>query len=525
MAKSAIDTDVLIIGGGLAGLTLAKQLREARNDLSVTIMERNQHPLPLAAHKVGESSVEIGAHYFSDTVGLKDYLADKHLRKFGLRFFFGDHQDQIEKADEIGGSSLFGVPSYQLDRGLLENDLARFASESGAQFFDNTKVQSVDKPNGHYAAKYRNGSSEGTIKARWVIDAASRASVLKRGMGLKKPNDHAVNAVWFRVAERVKIDDWSDDQDWHDRCAPYERWLSTNHLMGPGYWVWLIPLGPGATSIGIVADPRLHPLEEINTLEKSLAWLDKRHPKCAQAVRDGDVLDFKFLKHFSHDSERVFSSEQWGLTGEAGVFLDPFYSPGSDFIGLSNTMLTDLVTRDFGGENITVRSQVLERVYYSLYRGTLDIYQDQYPGFGDSRLMVLKTTWDYAYYWGIQAQLFFQNLITDIHLLAELGPELENAQKLSMRLQQTFREYGAQAIQRPCRGVFFDQQKIPCMPRLNIELLDKLDRDQMKQRIRENIEFLEELAVRLEALLDPESSEPDSYEREHLGDLRERLTA
>ena len=31
--------------------------------------------------------------------------------------------------------------------------------------------------------------------------------------------------------------------------------------------------------------------------------------------------------------------------GEAGAFLDPFYSPGSDFIAISNTLSTDLITR------------------------------------------------------------------------------------------------------------------------------------------------------------------------------------
>ncbi len=38
-----------------------------------------------------------------------------------------------------------------------------------------------------------------------------------------------------------------------------ERWLSTNHLCGPGYWVWLIPLASGSHSVGIVADEKHAP--------------------------------------------------------------------------------------------------------------------------------------------------------------------------------------------------------------------------------------------------------------------------
>jgi glycine/D-amino acid oxidase-like deaminating enzyme len=59
--------DVLITGGGLAGLTLALQLRQRFPDIDIRVLERKRHPVPEAAHKVGESSVEIGANYF-DTV-------------------------------------------------------------------------------------------------------------------------------------------------------------------------------------------------------------------------------------------------------------------------------------------------------------------------------------------------------------------------------------------------------------------------------------------------------------------------
>jgi 2-polyprenyl-6-methoxyphenol hydroxylase-like FAD-dependent oxidoreductase len=63
--------DVIILGGGLAGLTLALQLRQRLPDLKVLVLERRSHPVPEAAHKVGESSVEIGAHYFENVLGLK----------------------------------------------------------------------------------------------------------------------------------------------------------------------------------------------------------------------------------------------------------------------------------------------------------------------------------------------------------------------------------------------------------------------------------------------------------------------
>ena len=62
--------DVVIMGGGLAGLTLALQLKGRFPDLAVLVLERRKHPVPHATHKVGESSVEIGAHYFDTVLGL-----------------------------------------------------------------------------------------------------------------------------------------------------------------------------------------------------------------------------------------------------------------------------------------------------------------------------------------------------------------------------------------------------------------------------------------------------------------------
>ena len=49
--------DVIITGGGLAGLCLARQLRQEHPDISVLVAEKKKHPVPEAAHKVGESSV------------------------------------------------------------------------------------------------------------------------------------------------------------------------------------------------------------------------------------------------------------------------------------------------------------------------------------------------------------------------------------------------------------------------------------------------------------------------------------
>ena len=94
--------DVVILGGGLAGLTLALQLKRRLGDIDVVVLERRAHPVPPAAHKVGESTVEIGAHYFAETLGLRAHLDAEQIRKFGFRFFFCEGRSDLENVTELG---------------------------------------------------------------------------------------------------------------------------------------------------------------------------------------------------------------------------------------------------------------------------------------------------------------------------------------------------------------------------------------------------------------------------------------
>lgn len=61
--------DVAILGGGMAGLTLALQIQQSRPATRIIVIEKQEHPVPEAAHKVGESTVEIASHYLRDVLG------------------------------------------------------------------------------------------------------------------------------------------------------------------------------------------------------------------------------------------------------------------------------------------------------------------------------------------------------------------------------------------------------------------------------------------------------------------------
>jgi flavin-dependent dehydrogenase len=494
--------DVAIIGGGLAGLTLSLQLRRRFPDISIGVIERRAHPVPPGAHKVGESTVEIGAHYFASTLGLAEHLETSQIRKFGFRFFFSEGRSDLENVTELGVSHVLPTPTYQIDRGLFENFLGSEARRQGVAFVDQATVRGIDlgSDDALHTVHFDADGDAATLQARWLIDSSGRAGLLKRKLGLELDNAHAANAVWFRIDDRLEIDGWCGDRDWQARCTPAERWRSTNHLVGPGYWVWLIPLSSGAHSVGIVVDAAMHPLEEMNTLDKALVWLARHQPVVAQecAARRDKVMDFLFLRDYSHSCKQVFSGDRWALSGDAGVFLDPFYSPGSDFIAIGNTYICELIALDRAGKPLGPYAHIYQQLFMSFYENTLSIYQNQYPIFGNAEVMPIKVIWDYTYYWGVLCQLVFQGRLCDIALLGELRAEFEQAQQLNRRMQAFFREWHAHSQGRN-DAELLDQSKVDWFVSMNRSLHDTLSREALIARLRENVELMQRLAATISA--------------------------
>jgi flavin-dependent dehydrogenase len=490
--------DAVILGGGLAGLSLAMQLKGEYPDMDVVVLERQARPLPEAAHKVGESTVEIAAHYFADTLDLRDHLESSHIRKFGFRFFFSEGQDDLADVTELGVSAVLPTPSYQIDRGILENYLGDEARRRGIDFRDGVTVRGFDIGKDDAPHTVRASAADGSdtvLHARWLLDASGRAGMIRRKFDFTRDNGHHANAVWFRIDDRLEIDGWCDDAEWKERCRPPERWRSTNHLCGPGYWVWLIPLSSGAHSVGIVADAAMHPIEGMKTFDLAVNWLQKHQPMVAREVvkRREKLLDFAFFRNFSYSCSRMFSSDRWAMTGEAGAFLDPFYSPGSDFIAIANTYITMLVGHDLAGGPVAPWARLYERLFFSFYENTLQMYRGQYPLFGDPEVMPIKVVWDYAYYWGVLCQLMFQNRLGDAALFAALGPELERARVLNIAMQAFFRRWHAVSRQRNT-GVMLDQGELDWFHQMNNGLHDELSHEDLVDRLRTNVALLQSLA-------------------------------
>jgi flavin-dependent dehydrogenase len=491
--------DVVIMGGGLAGLTLARQLRQQSQECQILVVEQNVHPVPEAAHKVGESCSEMGAYYLREVLGLGEYLKAHQLPKLGFRFWYtaGDNTD-ITRRVEFGPANYPPSFSYQLDRGRLENDLGTQLIEAGVDFRSGCKIDEIIiGSGGDHEVVVASPEQNYPVRCRWLVDASGRRGLLKRKMGLAKKVDHDAHAVWFRLNTHIRLDDWSDDPQWQARMPNGNRYLSTNHLMGRGYWTWLIPLSSGSISVGVVADAREHPFDTLNSLEKVRRWLRTYEPQCADAVEANidSFMDFKVMRRYAHDCERVYSPDRWCMTGEAGVFLDPFYSPGSDFIGTSNTYITDLILRDQRGEaGVELRTERYNQAYLAIFREILAIFVHQLPVMGNPLVMSAKGIWDFGRYWSILALAGTHNKLCDLDFMATISADAWRINHLDQRMQAFFRSWDRRE-RREWVSELLKYEEIPYLWKMNHDLTIPLDDDTLRARVAANRALLERLAV------------------------------
>lgn len=515
--SSPDEYDVAIIGGGIAGLTLALQLKKARAATRILVIEKQEHPVPEAAHKVGESTVEIAAHYLRDVLGLGEHLQAQQLPKYGLRMFFSteDNQD-ITRRVELGHAVLppRRVATYQLDRGRLENMLGNELPGQDITFLDGNKVQQIllrPQDNFHHLHIHHTGRDR-EVLARWIVDASGRSTLLQRLLGLTKKVEHNANAVWFRVSHELDVNEWSTDPEWRARIHEGRRALSTNHLMGPGYWIWLIPLSSGSTSVGIVTDARMHNFDEMNLFERALNWLQQHEPQCAREIephRD-EIQDFRVMKNYSYSCEQVFSEERWCLTGEAGVSLDPLYSPGGDLIAIANGLICDLIGHALDGEDIEERAAIHNQLFLLFTNSWRSTYEGQYPILGNAQIMIAKVIWDTAVYWAIPGLLYFHDTFRRAVDSPEILMNLLRFSILSEHVQGFLRDWLTIAPQ-GAMDTFIRYYDFDFMGRLQIGMTAHLSEADLEDQLIQNVHFLERLAGQLvNTVIDLSSQLPTS---------------
>jgi 2-polyprenyl-6-methoxyphenol hydroxylase-like FAD-dependent oxidoreductase len=419
--------DVMIIGAGLAGLALARQLLLYTNKRVLLVDRRTE--FPPAKQKVGEATVQLSAYYYARVLDLEEHLMHEHYLKYNLRFYWktpGKANDCYEHYSQSYIRKLSNINTYQLDRNKFEGEMLRvnlanpnFEFHAGCNDLDVTLAES----GGPHSFSFKTAEREFSGTTRWLVDTSGRGRFLARRLGLATEGKIRHGAHFFWVDGLVDIEKLTSLSPQQirtrpDRCAlgHTPAWQATNHFCAEGLWFWTIPLH-GKTSLGLVYDNRLIPRERIDTIDKLIAWVCEEFPLFARDLPYRRVLHHTALKDFAHDCAQTISPKRWAIAGEAGRFTDPLYSPGGDLISLYNTFITDAVQTEDDNE-LAGKCRLYEQMMEAVYEAYVPTYAISYDALGDQEAFTLKYTWELAIYFAYYVFPFINDLFIDKRFLA-----------------------------------------------------------------------------------------------------------
>jgi flavin-dependent dehydrogenase len=410
---SHTQLDVAILGGGLAGNLLARQLVRRLPNQRIGLFEKKR----AHTYNVGESMVEVASNYFLRRLGLSSYLYDRQYPKNGLRYFFdcAEKNTPLHEMSELGSDALPFHPSFQIDRSRLETDLIEMNARDGVRVQMGVQVENLEL--GREGQPHRLSVTDGTVseafESRWVVDASGRSRLIARSQELDVPEIELANAsIWGWFEGVADIDALGSDA-FRARVRHTPRRLSTLHFVYRGYWIWFIPLQEGMTSIGVVCEKQHFDMKH-RSKDGFLDFL-RQHAAVASLLENAKPIATQSFLHLAYGTKRYFSPDRWGLVGEAAAFPDPFYSPGSDFIALANDFATDLIARDLGGEaeaSVRARGELYDQFMLFRLEAAMRLYRHQYPFLGSYELGKLKWDFDVGCYYN----LWISQYMCDQHL-------------------------------------------------------------------------------------------------------------
>jgi flavin-dependent dehydrogenase len=306
LAQQNFDSDVLIAGGGPAGSTIAALL--ARKGLSVALMERDRHP----RFHIGESLLPMNMPIL-DRLGLSERVAEIGVKKLGADF----------PADNERGYNVFRFErclnptwpfAYQVRREEFDKMLFDHATASGARTVQGARVARVVIDDTGVTADVTVDGVTRTHRARYMVDATGRDTLLGSQMRLKRRNpSHQSAALFahFRGVERRPGDDAGNVSVYRFEHG----------------WIWMIPLRDGCVSVGAVCSPEYLKQRDVpkdQFLMQTLRSVPDVWKRMTNAELTGNL---HATGNYSYSCTRM-AGRNWLMVGDAYAFLDPIFSTG-----------------------------------------------------------------------------------------------------------------------------------------------------------------------------------------------------
>jgi ABC-type nitrate/sulfonate/bicarbonate transport system ATPase subunit/flavin-dependent dehydrogenase len=310
---SALDAEVIIIGGGPAGSTLGAYL--SRAGIGHMILDRAVHP----RRHVGESLVCSTTRLFDEIGFLPVMEREGFIHKHGANWVHWDGQRRCTlRFREIPEMSIRQDYTYHVDRARFDQLLLKHAESCGSRVLQGAQVERVEfGPNGAATGvRVQQDGSSRLLRGRLIVDASGRQTLLGSQLKLKRKdplfNQFAVHS-WFEGVDRGTAD-----------TADF---IHIHLLPLPRAWAWQIPISPTVTSVGVVTDGTAF-VKGGEDVEAYFARQVALNPVLAARMAAAQRLeDFQRDGNYSYMMDR-FAGDGWLLVGDAARFVDPVFSSG-----------------------------------------------------------------------------------------------------------------------------------------------------------------------------------------------------
>jgi len=302
--------DILVIGGGPAGSTVAAFLRE--EGWQVTLLEKDQHP----RFHIGESLLPMNLEIF-DRLGISDKVKEIGIIKHGAEF---NHQQDPDKRKTFFFAKAMNKQApkhaYQVRRSEFDHLLLKNAADKGVTVHEGVKVTDVAFHEDKFVittTKDEQGKTR-LWKSSFIVDATGRDTFLSRKFRHKEKHPHHSAAAIFSHFEGVERRPGKDEGNislyWFDHG-----------------WFWMIPLKDGQMSVGAVCYP-----EYLKTRDGSLEdffWQTMKlcPPLYARMEQATMVRKPQATGNYSYLSSQIYGTN-YLLVGDAFAFVDPVFSSG-----------------------------------------------------------------------------------------------------------------------------------------------------------------------------------------------------